>query len=532
MRRGLGIALLAGLLALGAWLPGVGRTARADEVDDLAARSDADAGAALEALLDKARAAKDTARVARLDEVLARRYERAQAWDRAVPHLEALVESGGGPKLRIRYAEALVHVAQANIATQGPGLNVAPFLRDAVDAVSSLPPGPDKRYDESWRARLVAVVAQARHLLQDPEAALDWLARAKIDSLPEAARPGLHDLRARILYAKHAWEESAAEFERAGNPIAAASAWDAARRPDRSVPIYAKALHAAPSDKALIARALASARYNKAHGELLAALADIPVPAGADGAPLLMLRSQLLEAGGKEAEALAQAKLAAARTKVDTAPLVAVGRLTILAAGPEPGEDAWDAAADAYMEALARDPESTAAAQGLNWIAGRDYARLWNTWQDGRVAGRCVRVQEALTRAMPDDALSWANLGNTLRVLGRTDDALAAYQKACEANPYDPAVRSDQGLAFSAAGRPQEALAAYEESVRLDSGHLAGRQNAARMLMLSGKPGDLDRAAEQLGAAVRTARAVGSSPDTYRYLLDRIWRIRRDPALR
>ena len=181
------------------------------------------------------------------------------------------------------------------------------------------------------------------------------------------------------------------------------------------------------------------------------------------------------------------------------------------------------------MQALGRAPEDEAAANGLFYIAGRDYALLWKRWRDPQLSGRCVRVQRALVEARPDDALSLSNLGNTLRVLGDMPGALRAYEQAREANPYDPGVRSDQGLALSAAGRQGAALAAYEDSIELDAGHLAGRQNAARSHWLRGED---DAAAVHLGAAIRTARAVSRNPATYRFLLDRVWRTRRDPGLR
>ena len=48
-----------------------------------------------------------------------------------------------------------------------------------------------------------------------------------------------------------------------------------------------------------------------------------------------------------------------------------------------------------------------------------------------------------------------------MRVLGLHEASLKAYEKAREANPFDPAVESDAGLALSGAGRAQEALEAY-----------------------------------------------------------------------
>jgi len=154
---------------------------------------------------------------------------------------------------------------------------------------------------------------------------------------------------------------------------------------------------------------------------------------------------------------------------------------------------------------------------------------LWSSWRVAAITSRCVRVQQALVAAQPDDAWAWANLGNTLRMLGRTKEALAAYARARAANPYEPGILSDQGLCLAAAGRPDEALAAFEASVRLDGAHLAGRQNVARARWLRGED---DRAEAQLAAALRTARTGGRGAGTYRFLLERIWRTRREPGLR
>lgn len=264
---------------------------------------------------------------------------------------------------------------------------------------------------------------------------------------------------------------------------------------------------------------------------MLDAVAEVEIPAGVAGIPLLRARAELAEGCGRIPEALTWLQDAARRDPEDAAALVAVARLRGIQAlsGDAVDEDLLDSSAEAYMAAIGRDGDNEAAAAGLSWLANHDYGRLWRMWRNPRVRERCLRVQEALAQAVPDDAWAWGNLANTLRVLGRTDDALAAYATARAANPYDPSLRSDEGLALSAAGRPAEALAAYEASLELDGGHLAGRQNGARGLYLLGRDAE---AAAHLGAAARTARAIGRSPGTYRFLLDRTWRAGRRSDLR
>lgn len=513
---------------------------RADEIDDIAAQPADVALPRLEALLEQATAAGDEPRVARLQRVLADIHLRTGAPYAALPHLEARARRWKQPGDRVAYAEALVAVARQNMAARSMGRSVTPFLRDAVQAVEGLNLSPRAAADglpvlpPALRARLVLVAVETHYLLQEYDEALAALHAAAgghldtLGGLPEERRSAVHDLWGRVLYARERYEEAAAAFGRAGNRLAAAAAWDAARLPEKSVPLYAEAIRARPADAALIGRALAGVRFTGAHALLLEGLAGVEVPAGRDGVPLLLARAELLEACGAAKDALPLLRDVAERDETNAEALVTLGRLLIVTGDAE-SEAVWDEAAGAYTAALERDPAHEGALAGLSFIAGRDFDRLWKAWRDERVVRRCLAVQQAMVEATPDDALAWSNLGNTLRVLGRVEASLAAYARAREANPFDPTVESDAGLALSAAGRADEALKAYLRSLELDPGHLAGRQNAARALWLQG---DDEGAARHLGAAAQTARAVGRSPSTYRFLLARAWRTARRPSLR
>ena len=114
----------------------------------------------------------------------------------------------------------------------------------------------------------------------------------------------LRDFQGRVLYAQGDYAAAAEAFERAPSPLAAAAAWDAARRPDKSVPIYAAAIRANPTDATLMERALAGVRFTGAHAALLAALADVETPVGLDGVPLLRARAEMLESSGAPKDAL------------------------------------------------------------------------------------------------------------------------------------------------------------------------------------------------------------------------------------
>lgn len=518
--------------------------AHADDIDDAAALPADKAVPALEALLDAARKAGDGERLYRVHEVLGEIHMRRGEPYAALEHFEGRLKARGRkPADRIAYAQALLAVAKSNIASGGMGRQIQPFLRDALDTVKDLSlarPVDGKAHEGKLpvppplRAALALVVVEAHYLLGDMEAASAALAQAHtgkqplVGGLPEGFLAPLRDLRARVRYAQRRYADAAQDWLAAGNLLGAAAAFDAARMPEKSMPIYADRIRAAPHDAALIARALAGARFTRAQGTLLGLLDGLEPPAGKAGVPLLLARASLLEDAGRAREALAPLREAAARDEKDERALVDLGRLLVVT-GDKADEATWDAAADAYIEAIRRRPASERAALGLQFIARRDFGRLWRVWRNPRVRARCVRVQQAVVAADPEDAVALGDLGNILRVLGRHEESLAAYARAREANPFDPGVESDAGLALSGAGRDADALAAYERSLELDPGHLAGRQNAARAHWLAGRD---DAATAHLGAAVRTARAVGRSPGTYRFLLERMWRTRRDPTVR
>ncbi len=514
------------LLAMVLLAPG----AQADVIDDARKLPTDQAIPALERLLDAA--PRGGAEERRIRQGLADIHQAAGDRLSALPHLEALVRLAkeDGPA-RVAYAATLLAVAKDNIAAGSMGRKVNPFLRDAIDALRLLPVVRTPRWDEPTRARLVSVLVEARYRLQETNEALAVLAQAKIESLPASARRPLYDLEGRLHYVQKAWEPAAKAFLASGHPIGAAAAWDAARRPDKSMPLYAAAVRASPESAGVLQRALGAVRFHKSHAALLDALDGLPTPAAEAGVPLLFARAELLEGVGRIPEALPLLEDAAARVPSDSRALVALGRLrgVLAMSGDAVDETLLDQSADDYVRAIERTPTSEAAAGGLSWLASRDYSRLWKAWRDERIRTRCLRVQRALAAAQPDDAWAWANLGNTLRILGNTAEALDCYTKAREANPYDPGVRSDEGLALAAAGRAEASLASYLESLRLDPGHLAGRQNAARALYLQGNDAE---AARHLGEATRTARAIGRGPMTYRFLVDRTWRAGRRPDVR
>lgn len=517
-------AFLLGLLAACAlW----GAPADADE-DDLGTKlaaiegqAGADAIVALEALLE---AQGDPAARRRVRTALAERFVQEGNPYASLEHYETLVRDGADDATRIAYAEALVMTARANLATGNTtAAGVLPYLTDARNAVAAI----DEPEDAALRGRLVRVRAESWFYAGDMPSMLAVLTPEVLADLAPPHDATCWQLRAQALYRTGDMAGAAEAFAKGGNARGAAASWSAAKDGPRTVKAYVALLRAAPTDLALLDEALAAVRYAGGELELEAALAQIPVE-GAWKARYLVARADLLEAAAKADAAIPLLQEAAALDTALVDPLLRIARIRLADVAADP--DAMRAqAVEVLLEALARDPGHADVTGALWHLAGQDYQAMWKSAATGPEFDRSVRVQRALLEATPDDALGWGNLGNTLRVGGRMDEALAAYERARRENPYDPTIVSDHGLALSAAGRFDEALAAYLASVALDGSHLAGRQNAGRALWRVGRDAEAEA---QLGAALRKARHLDRNPMTYRFLLDRVWRTRQDAALR
>ncbi len=475
--------------------------------------------ATLESLLAKAVAAgpKDSKDIRIVREAIATLLvEQGNAYG-SLEHWEALVRDHLHAPHRVQYAEALIAVARVNQARGSTAAGSLPYLMDAVKALDNIEGWASVRDDAQWWGRAVNAKAQAYYFQTKFDDVVTYLTEERLASVSDAYRRAAYDVLALSHYARKAYEEAAKAYEAVGNVRGAAAAWAAAKDGDRAIRLYVDLLTSGPLDLALLREAVNAARYAGGHAVLEQALAEIEAPEGLQG-ELLLARCDLLAELGRGEDTVPLLKEAALKT-LDPRPLTRLGRLYLVRSGGD--EQGRADATEVYLEALRRAPEDPQAVAGLWHIAGRDYRDLWLTRGEGPGAERTVRIQRALVEAMPDDGTALANLGNTLRVIGRTEDALASYEKAMEAEPYDPTIVSDYGLALAAAGRFEEALDAYERSVALDAGHLAGRQNAARALWLAG---DDTRASAHLAAGIRTARALERGAMTYRFLLDRAWR--------
>lgn len=516
-------------VGLAAWivlavLAGAVRSAWAGDADlgpegvaALEAGAAPDDDAPLLALLAEDATTSDADR-ALLHERLAARREARGEDTAAIDHRSWLVEHRGDAQDRVAFADLLVRIARRR-ASEGVvrGVSVTALLADALDVLAPL---DRDALEPALRARAWFAEGWARFLRGDTERAAARLGSVDLDQLPEGWGPPLADILARCRHASGDFAGAAEAFLRAGNVHGAATAHAAARDASATARLYAELVLARPDDDALRAEALRAVRFAEA-GALFASA--LRAAATAPDAPeaLTALFADALVLGG----ALPEALEVYSRLHVQAPDLpgvrVALARLYGNRGRPEDLE----AAVDLASAALAADPEADGAAELLWVLASADYEQLHRDDARGRILARCVRAQEALVRAQPGDAVAWSNLGNTLRVGGRSSEALAAYERAIEEDPLDPDIVSDQGLALSAAGRGAEALAAFERAIELEPGHLSAHQNAARHLLEVGRPAD---ALPHLEAALASARQRSERTLPYRLLMGRAWRALRD----
>lgn len=463
-------------------------------------------------------------------EVLARVHVAVGNADRSLPFWGRLLEAVDAPRIRVAYAEALLATGDTNARSGGAkGREVYPYMLDAIDISKPLEGDVRKSLTPALRVRLGLAVAGALYWQNRIEAA-----RARLDETDLAGAPASllrthHLLLADLCYRLRDYPAAARSWTAAGHDRGAATAWTAARDSKQAMAIYVSLLETSPEDEGLLADAIRSARFAGGAPELLAWVEGrLAAAEGAAQAPWLRAKAQLHEILTQPEEARATWLRAAEAAPEDATAHYQLGRLALLSERTR-GAVARADALTAFLAALERDPEHARARIGLNHIAGLDYADMWRNAAQGPAFKRAAAALEALVRLAPDDAMHHANLGNTLRVGGRHEQALAAYARAREENPYDPAILSDQGLALSGAGQAEAGLAAQEASVELDSEHLAGRQNAARVHWRAGRD---EAAAKHLSAGVEIARLNDNHPMTYRFLLDRTWRTRRQEARR
>jgi tetratricopeptide (TPR) repeat protein len=93
------------------------------------------------------------------------------------------------------------------------------------------------------------------------------------------------------------------------------------------------------------------------------------------------------------------------------------------------------------------------------------------------------------TIARNDDCLmAHNNLGILLGGMGRSDEALAHYQKALELDPHRVDAHYNLGSLLESMGRTNEALVYYQKALEIDPNHAKGHNNLGVLLRGMGRP--------------------------------------------
>jgi len=177
---------------------------------------------------------------------------------------------------------------------------------------------------------------------------------------------------------------------------------------------------------------------------------------------------------------------------------MAIGASAILAAGLWllPGPDARATEAFDAFQVGVRYAQSGRLADAL--LAYERATRLtpddpepWNNLGATLVKlGRLEAGRDAYTRAVELNprATSLYNLGIVQARLGRDDLALATLLRAAAADPLDPRIQSDLGIALARAGRRDEAIARWREALRLRPGFRPALQALQAVQAVGGAP--------------------------------------------
>ena len=120
--------------------------------------------------------------------------------------------------------------------------------------------------------------------------------------------------------------------------------------------------------------------------------------------------------------------------------------------------------------------------------------------QEGKCA-EALRELDAIVKRDPHNFPALSSAGFCLRQLGRTQDALALFQRAAKENDLNPIPITDAAGCLRDLGRRQEAEREYRRALALDPGQPVAAANLARMLR---ERGETKEALAILDTAVRS----------------------------
>ena len=87
------------------------------------------------------------------------------------------------------------------------------------------------------------------------------------------------------------------------------------------------------------------------------------------------------------------------------------------------------------------------------------------------------------TRATPDNANAWTELGHLYFDTEQHDKAIQAYEKSLELAPSRPDVWTDLGVMYRRAGDPKRAVECFDRALSIDANHQTALFNKGVVLM-------------------------------------------------
>jgi tetratricopeptide (TPR) repeat protein len=114
-----------------------------------------------------------------------------------------------------------------------------------------------------------------------------------------------------------------------------------------------------------------------------------------------------------------------------------------------------------------------------------------------------VKHLQAVARYDPDEPYGYEMLGWLAYLQGDTEDALAAYRRADEIEPYSAQIHYRRGLALLKPGRLAEAIASFRQVLAMDPRHAGACQGLSDALRRQGQPAEAVRFARRAARLTR-----------------------------
>ena len=119
--------------------------------------------------------------------------------------------------------------------------------------------------------------------------------------------------------------------------------------------------------------------------------------------------------------------------------------------------------------------------------------------RSAQIDAEALKAAKALGQAQPNYARVYNRMGTELLKAGKTEEAVAEFKKAIEANPTYAGAHNNLGAAYERLGR-EETQAQYERAIQLEPDFTPAHFNLARLLMKK------HRTAEAIAELQRTIR--------------------------